>query len=91
MKVFSCREFLIVLCTTALIPVASRTAEPARKVGVVSHVKVLSDKVADVSSLEAWKKSFIYDGMSDQKKAVAVWNSSVAFVYQDRAALGIPA
>ena len=28
-------------------------------VGVVSHVKVLSDKVRDVSSMEAWKPSFI--------------------------------
>ncbi len=52
-------------------------------VGVVSHVKVLSDHVADVSSLEAWKKSFIRDGMSDEEKAIAVWKSSVAFVYQD--------
>jgi hypothetical protein len=26
-------------------------------VGVVSHVKVLSDKVRDVSSMEAWKNS----------------------------------
>ena len=58
-------------------------AEPPRPVGVVSHVKVLSDKVADVSSLEAWKKSFITDGMNDEEKAVAVWKSNVAFVYQD--------
>lgn len=58
-------------------------ADAPRPVGVVSHVKVLSDKVADVSSLEAWKKSFICDGMSDEEKALAVWKSSVAFVYQD--------
>ncbi len=58
-------------------------AEPARRVGVVSHVKVLSDKVADVSSLEAWKKSFITDGMSEQEKAIAIWKSNVALVYQD--------
>ena len=58
-------------------------ADAPRPVGVVSHVKVLSDKVADVSSLEAWKKSFICDGMSDEEKAIAMWKSSVAFVYQD--------
>ena len=40
---------------------------------MVSHVKVLSDKVADVSSLEAWKKSFIKEGMSEQEKAMAIW------------------
>ena len=42
----------------------ARAAEAARPAGVVSHIKVLSDKVPDVSSLEAWKKSFIKDGMS---------------------------
>jgi hypothetical protein len=54
-----------------------------RPIGVVSHVKVLSDRVPDVSSLEAWKKSFIRDGMTDEEKALAVWKSNVAFVYQD--------
>lgn len=52
-------------------------------VGVVSHIKVLSDKVADVSSLEAWKNSFIKPGMTDEQKVVALWKSSVSFVYQD--------
>jgi len=52
-------------------------------VGVVSHIKVLSDKVADVSSLEAWKNSFIKPGMTDKQKVVALWKSSVSFVYQD--------
>jgi hypothetical protein len=58
-------------------------AESASPVGVVSHVKVLSDKVPDVSSLEAWKQSFIKEGMSDEQKAIAAWKSSSAFVYQD--------
>jgi len=55
----------------------------ALPVGVVGHVKVVSDKVPDVSSLEAWKKAFIKDGMSDQDKALAVWRSNLMFVYQD--------
>src|SRR3954466_1014132 len=55
----------------------------AEGAGVVSHVKVLSDKVEDVSSLEAWKKSFIKPGMTDQEKAVAVWKSVVMFRHQD--------
>jgi hypothetical protein len=58
-------------------------AEPSHAVGIVSHIKVLSDKVADVSTLEAWKRSFIKEGMTDEQKAVAAWRSSVAFVYQD--------
>ena len=55
----------------------------AGAVGVVSHVKVLCDHVRDVSSLEAWKRSFIHDGMTDEQKALAIWRSTVMFRYQD--------
>ncbi len=51
--------------------------------GVVSRVKVLSGVVEDVSSLDAWKNSFIKPGMSDREKALAVWRSVVAFQHQD--------
>jgi hypothetical protein len=50
---------------------------------IVSHVQVLSEKVEDVSSLDAWKRSFITDGMSDKEKALAVWKSVVMFRHQD--------
>jgi hypothetical protein len=53
------------------------------QVGVVSHVKVVSDKVEDVSSLEAWKRSFLRDDMSDAEKALAVWETVVKFRHQD--------
>jgi hypothetical protein len=49
----------------------------------VANVKVLSDKVCDVSSLEAWKASYIRPGMSDCDKALAIWESVVAHQYQD--------
>ncbi len=52
-------------------------------VGVVANVKVLSDKVKDVSSLAAWKRSYIQEGMSDEDKALAIWESVVAHQYQD--------
>ncbi|MCY3022843.1 MAG: hypothetical protein NTW87_28010 [Planctomycetota bacterium] len=51
--------------------------------GVVSHIKVLSDKVEDVSSLEAWKKSFIKDGMTDEQKAMTIWENVYRFRHQD--------
>ena len=54
-----------------------------RPPGVVSHVKVLSDKVEDVSSLEAWKQSFIKPGMTDEQKAEAVWRTVVMFRHQE--------
>jgi len=57
-------------------------AEDAAKVGVVSHVKVLSDKVEDVSSPEAWKKTYIKNGMSDQEKALAIWRTVVKYRHQ---------
>lgn len=54
-----------------------------QSVGVVSNIKVLTAKVPDVSSLEAWKDSFIKDGMSDRDKALAIFNSEVTFQHAD--------
>src|SRR5437899_2675518 len=51
--------------------------------GVVCQIKVVSDKVPDVSSIEAWKRSFIRTGMTDQEKALAAWRSTVMFQHQD--------
>ena len=58
-------------------------ASAQQNVAVVANVKVLSDKVKDVSSLEAWKKSYIREGMSDKDKALAIWETLVAHQYQD--------
>ncbi len=54
--------------------------------GVVSFVGVTSDRVPDVSSLAAWQRSFITDGMSDDDKAQAIWRSVVGFRHQDEPA-----
>ena len=62
-------------------PAPAVAQDPAR-VGVVSHVKVLSDKVEDVSSPEAWKRSYIRDGMSDQEKVLAIWRTVVKYRHQ---------
>src|SRR5918993_384991 len=45
------------LCTGA-----ASAPEPPEQAGVVSHVKVVSDKVKDVSSYDAWKASYIKPG-----------------------------
>src|SRR4051812_36037794 len=55
----------------------------AAESAIVSHVSVTSDKTEDVSSLQAWKKSFIKDGMTDQQKAMAVWQTVVKFRHQE--------
>ena len=57
--------------------------ETSSDVGVVSYIKVLSDKVPDVSNLDAWKKSYIKDGMSDEEKARTVWKSVWTYQHQD--------
>src|SRR6476620_7055227 len=54
------------------------SAQPA----IVSHIKVLSDKVEDVSSMDAWKNSFIKPGMSEMDKALAIWTTVVKFRHQ---------
>src|SRR3954471_5282069 len=59
------------------------SAAAAEPVGVVSGVKVVSDKVPDVSSFEAWKASTIRDGMDDAAKALATAQSVVAFAHFD--------
>lgn len=63
--------------------IAASSATAADSPALVSHVTVTSDKTEDVSSLEAWKRSFIKDGMTDQQKAMAVWQSVVKFRHQD--------
>ena len=49
---------------------------------VVSHLNLVSDKSPDISTLEAWKKSYIKDGMSEQDKAVAIFNTVVRYRHQ---------
>jgi hypothetical protein len=58
------------------------SADGATTVGIVSHVKVLSDKVEDASSPEAWKRSYITAGMSDQEKVLAIWRTVVKYRHQ---------
>jgi hypothetical protein len=65
-----------------LAPLAAPAAEPTTP-GVVCHVQVLSDRVPDVSSMEAWRHSFLKEGMTDQEKALAAWRTAVTFQHQD--------
>ena len=58
-------------------------SKQAGSAGVVCQVNVTSGNVPDVSTLEAWKKSFIKDGMSDEEKAMAVWKTVAMFQHQD--------
>ena len=85
----SCGKWLsgaagVVFAAVAVAMAAAQSAaSAAAPVGVVSNIKVLSDKVPDISSLEAWKKSFIKEGMSDKEKALAIFNTEVTFQQAD--------
>jgi len=66
-----------------LSPLPVSAPHSREQVGVVCNVKVVSDKVPDVTSLDAWKKSFLKAGMSDRDKALAAWRTVVMFQHQD--------
>ncbi|MFB3891751.1 MAG: hypothetical protein ACE15C_06980 [Phycisphaerae bacterium] len=65
------------------LPVSMVLGQGPSAPGTVCHVKVVSDKVLDVSSLEAWKKSFIEPAKTNQDKAIAIWRSVITYQYQD--------
>ena len=65
------------------VAIGQQDQNPAPTPAVVCNVKVLSDKVPDISSIEAWKKSFIKDSMSEKEKGLAVWKSVVTFQHQE--------
>jgi hypothetical protein len=73
----------VMACLGFAFCAASARAADTSRPGIVSHVLVLSDKCEDVSSPEAWKKTCIPDGMSDQDTAIAIWKTVVKYRHQD--------
>lgn len=68
----------VFVCGLSLVS-AARAAES----GIVSNIKVVSDKVEDVSSVEAWEKAFIRPEMTPREKVQAVWLTTVKFRHQN--------
>jgi hypothetical protein len=79
------RCLAILACCALGLPAQETKAGPKAptNVGVVCHVKVVSDKVPDMSTLETWKKAFLKDGMTDEQKAMAVWKTVRTFQHQE--------
>jgi len=69
-----------VLCV--VLTAGSLPAQDKDAVGVVSNVTVLSDKVEDMSSLEAWKAGSIKPGMSDEEKGVVILKTVIKYRHQ---------
>jgi hypothetical protein len=70
-----------------LLPIASPFAlaqgrgTPDRG-GRINQLKVLSDKIDDVTTVENTVKSFVKPGMSDQKRAESLWRAVVKYRHQ---------
>ena len=71
-----------VVAAVAVFAFAGLAHAQSDPVGVVSHINLVSDKSPDISTLEAWKKSFITEGMSEQDKAIAIFNTIVRYRHQ---------
>ncbi|HEV3026986.1 MAG TPA: hypothetical protein VG457_05395, partial [Planctomycetota bacterium] len=76
------RCLAILACCAPGLRAQEAQTDPS-KVGVVCHVKVVSDKVPDMTNLETWKKAFIQEGMTDEQKALAVWRTVRSFQHQE--------
>ena len=74
-----CLLFVAVLFLLVPVGVADDAREP---VGIVSHIKVLSNHCEDVSSPEDWRRTYIKDGMTDHDKALAIWKTVVRYRHQ---------
>jgi hypothetical protein len=74
---------LTILSACLVLPARMARAQPdGGKPGVVSHVLVLSDKCEDVSSPDAWQRTYIKPGMTDQDRALAIWRTVVRYRHQ---------
>src|SRR5690242_6823663 len=50
--------------------------------GRVNNLKVLSDKVDDVTTVENILRSFVRPGMSDAERSKALWTAAVRYRHQ---------
>jgi hypothetical protein len=65
------------VAVSGLLPVPASAAG-----GRVNNLKVLSDRVEDVTTLENILRSFARPGMSDQERATALWTAAVKYRHQ---------
>jgi hypothetical protein len=66
-----------------LMPVATVPAEGRDpSAGRVNNLKVLSDKIDDVTTVENILRSFVRPGMSDEERSRALWTAAVKYRHQ---------
>jgi hypothetical protein len=79
-------RYTIVLATLVLfVPVSTHAQDRTVEGGRVNQLKVLSDRVDDVTTVENIVKSFAKPGMSQQDRAQALWTAVVKYRHQTSA------
>ena len=73
------RAWTILGCVVVL---AAFAGAASAQVGVVSNVKVVSDKVEDVTTLDDWKATYLKPGMTDDDKMIAIWKTVIKYRHQ---------
>jgi len=76
------RSFLAAITVVSICGAVDARAGDKPAVGVVSHLNLVSDKSQDISTLDAWKKTYIKEGMTDQQKAIAIFDTVVRYRHQ---------
>ncbi|HUU43402.1 MAG TPA: hypothetical protein VMX57_06455, partial [Planctomycetota bacterium] len=76
-------RYIGIAAVMCAVLVCGMLSAQAQDVGVVSYVKVLSDKVEDMSNLDAWMKNRIRDDMTNEEKALEIWKTVVKYRHQD--------
>jgi hypothetical protein len=74
--------FFLALASVIISYFPSAAEEPAIVGGRVHNLKVLSDKVDDVTTAENILRSFCRPGMSDAERARALWIAAVRYRHQ---------
>lgn len=72
--------YLAALTTVVLVSFPAAAQDGAG--GRVNNIKVLSDKIDDVTTVDNILKSFLKPGMSDADRAKAIWTASVKYRHQ---------
>src|SRR5438552_142341 len=69
----------LIACTLLLTPAAYAQS---RAGGRINNLKVLSDKIDDVTTPENILKSFVKPGMTDAERAKALWTAAIKYRHQ---------
>jgi hypothetical protein len=75
-------KILTTIAFAVLLPASTQAQEPRAPGGRINQLKVRSDKIDDVTTVENIVKSFAKPGMSDQDRAQALWRAIVKYRHQ---------